>query len=191
MIILRALTQRLICSSSSLRHARVADMKFRSRQKSRSRRSKSISAPAVVDTLESRLLLTTPNLLTPAGTFTTPTPTFSWEAVDTATSYDLWVSSLETYETVFIESGITGTSFTPAEGMLPQGSIRVWVQANLSGGTVSGWSPAVDLNNQAAPLPNRCAAWAPPWIGSMNALPSMKHAQRRFKPPSSSATKRA
>lgn len=129
-------------------------MSFLSRQKIRSgsRRTTTLSAPAEVETLELRqLLTTTPNLLTPVGTFTDATPQFTWEAVDNADSYDLWITSLETYETALVVRGITDTSYTPAQGDLAQGSLRVWVRANLSGGGTSSWSPASDINNQAAP----------------------------------------
>lgn len=126
-------------------------MKFSSRPNYRSngRRRAVSSAPANVDTLEARLLLTTPDLLTPTGVVGDPTPLFTWEAVDTAVDYDLWVTSLETFETVLVERGIVGTSYTPAEGTLAQGRIRVWVNANLSGGGTSGWSPAAEAIIQA------------------------------------------
>lgn len=121
--------------------------------RSGARRLQVPSAPAAIDTLEARLLLTTPDVLTPIdeGVVTDPTPEITWEAVDTATSYDLWVTSLETYETVLKVDGITGTSYTPAEGALPQGRIRIWVNANLGGGGTSGWSPASEAIMQAAP----------------------------------------
>ncbi|MEQ9406980.1 MAG: hypothetical protein RIK87_04610 [Fuerstiella sp.] len=127
-------------------------MKYSSRSKSRARRHSSVSSPAEIDTLEARLLLaTTPNILTPTGTVTTATPEFTWDAVDDADSYDLWITSLETYETVLVERGIVGTTFTPTEGQLSQGRIRIWARANLSGGGTSDWSPASEATIKAPP----------------------------------------
>lgn len=128
-------------------------MKFNDRRNSQARRRWSATvAPVEVETFESRVLLTTvPNLLTPTGTITTPTAEFTWEAVDNAESYDLWVTSLVSYETLFVQRDIVGTSFTAPEGTLALGEIRVWVQANLTGGGDSPWSPSVDLDVQSAP----------------------------------------
>lgn len=128
-------------------------MKFSSRPKSRAgaRRQIVSPAPAEVDTLESRLLLTTPDVLAPVGDVTDATPQFKWEAVDNAMSYDLWVTSLETYQTVLVEKGIIGTDYTPADGALSQGRIRIWARANLTGGGTSNWSPASEASIQAAP----------------------------------------
>ncbi|GAB5443966.1 MAG: hypothetical protein Fues2KO_43150 [Fuerstiella sp.] len=131
-------------------------MNFLSRQKLRSgsRRTtaRSASAPAEVELLEVRqLLTTTPNLLTPTGTFTDPTPEFTWESVDNAESYDLWITSLETYETSLVVRGITDTRYEAAQGEISQGNLRVWVRANLAGGGTSSWSPAATIRNQAAP----------------------------------------
>lgn len=129
-------------------------MNFPSRPKIRAgfRRHQSVCGPAEVETLENRLLLaTTPNLLTPTGTVTEPAPRFTWEAVDNAESYDLWITSLESYETILVERGITATEFTPAEGDLSLGKIRTWVRANLAGGGVSDWSPASEAVMKAAP----------------------------------------
>lgn len=128
-------------------------MKFNDRRNSQSRRRwAATAAPIEVETFETRVLLTTvPNLLTPTGTITTANTEFTWEAVDGAESYDLWVTSLVSYETLFVQRDIVGTSFTAPEGTLALGEIRVWVQANLTGGGDSPWSPAVDLEVQSAP----------------------------------------
>lgn len=85
------------------------------------------------------------------GTVNTPNTEFTWEAVDNAESYDLWVTSLVSYETLFVQRNITGTSFTAAEGTLALGDIRVWVRANLVGGGTSEWSPSEDITIDAAP----------------------------------------
>lgn len=128
-------------------------MKFSDRKNTRSnRRWASSGAPAEIETFESRLLLTTvPSILTPTGTVTDPTPEITWEAVDNATSYDLWVTSLVSYETLFVVRGIEDTSYVPAEGTLGLGKIRVWARANLEGGGTSAWSVGKDATIQSAP----------------------------------------
>ena len=69
-------------------------MKFETmKSNQRSRRSKSnLQAPAVVESLEVRSLMT---VLSPTGTVNDATPTIAWEAVDNAISYDLWVADRE------------------------------------------------------------------------------------------------
>ena len=78
-------------------------MKFESISgKQRSRRSKpSLQAPAVVESLEIRSLMT---VLSPTGTVADATPTITWEAVDNATSYDLYVTDAE-QRTVMADKG--------------------------------------------------------------------------------------
>ena len=135
------------------RFCRVAgSMSFRSNK----RRQQPTYGPAEVDSLESRLLLTTtPNLLTPVTEFSTPTPQFTWESVDNAVSYDIWIASLETPrpERVVFANVVGDTKYTPAEGELGQGSLRVWVRANFADNSFV-WSPSTDLVNKSAPTIN-------------------------------------
>jgi hypothetical protein len=128
-------------------------MNFTSRPKIRSaaRRRLHSGSPAEIETFEARLLLTTPDILTPTGTVTDATPEFTWQDVNAADSYDLWVTSLETYETVLVETGIVGTSFTPTTD-LSLGKIRIWARANLTGGGTSAWSPAAEATIRSAPV---------------------------------------
>ena len=128
-------------------------MKFSDRKNTRSNRRWSTSgAPAEIEAFESRMLLTTvPSILTPAGTVTDATPEITWEAVDNATSYDLWVTSLVSYETLFVVRGIEDTSYIPTEGSLGLGKIRVWARANLADGGTSPWSVGKDATIQSAP----------------------------------------
>ena len=82
---------------------------------------------------EQRLVLT-PSVITPTGNFQTLTdtagqnftPEIQWTAEPAAVSYDLWVSSLESYDTVFVQRGMTDT-FYPTDG-LPLGKLRIWVR---------------------------------------------------------------
>ncbi|MDG1895005.1 MAG: hypothetical protein P8J37_08855 [Fuerstiella sp.] len=128
-------------------------MNFTSRSKTRSaaRRRHQVDSPAEIETFEARLLLTTPDILTPTGTITDATPEFTWQAVANAESYDLWVTSLESYETVLVERDIVGTSFTPTAD-LSLGRIRIWARANLVGGGTSAWSPASEAIIRSAPV---------------------------------------
>ena len=114
----------------------------------RSRRSQSHSqAPAVVESLEVRSLMT---VLSPTGTVNDATPTISWEAVDNAVSYDLWVSDREQVEVQFIKNGITTTHYTPTSP-LNLGKTRAWVRPNFSGGVTGDWSTPTDFIVQVKP----------------------------------------
>ena len=114
----------------------------------RSRRSKSnLQAPAVVESLEVRSLMT---VLSPTGTVNDATPTISWEAVDNAVSYDLWVSDREQVKVQFVETGITSTNFTPSTP-LNLGRTRAWVRPNFAGGDTGDWSAASDFIIQVKP----------------------------------------
>ena len=124
-------------------------MKFESISgKQRSRRSKSsLQAPAVVESLEVRSLMT---VLSPTGTVSDATPTIAWEAVDNATSYDLWVTDAEQRTVQFIEYGIDATNFTPTTE-LNLGRTRVWVRANFADDTTSPWSAPTEFVVQVVP----------------------------------------
>ena len=129
-------------------------MKFTSRSKARSgaRRNFVSGQPVEIETFEARLLLTTiPSILTPAGTITDPTPEISWEAVDDAVSYDVWVASLETYDAILIERGVEGTTFTP-DSELSLGGLRIWVRGNFEDGTSTAWSPSRDVLLASKPI---------------------------------------
>ena len=57
----------------------------------------------------------------------------TWDAVDSATSYELWVNDGEQRTVQFIESNITATNFTPTTE-LNLGRTRAWVRANFANG---------------------------------------------------------
>ena len=124
-------------------------MKFESVSgKSRSRRSRSsLQAPAAVESLEVRSLMT---VLSPTGTVNDATPTFTWEAVDNATSYDLWVTDAEQRMAQFVEYKIQGTNFTPVDD-LNLGRTRVWVRANFANAPSSPWSVPAEFVVQVVP----------------------------------------
>lgn len=90
---------------------------------------------AVVSTVLAAPAITQP---VGGGTFDT-TPTFSWNAVTGATSYDLWVSDAKTTTELIRNKFVKTTSFTALQD-LPVGDYRVWVRAQ-SGTSFSAWSP--------------------------------------------------
>jgi hypothetical protein len=115
------------------------------------RRRNARITPAAAELLETRSLLSAgPVVNTPMGTVTTDQPVISWDAVDNATSYDLWVSDMDSREVLFVEEGIGTTNFTPTTG-LNQGRIRVWVRAQLADSSYTDWGPNHDFIVQVTP----------------------------------------
>jgi predicted phage tail protein len=114
----------------------------------RSRRSKSnLQAPAIVESLEVRSLMT---VLSPTGTVNDATPTIAWEAVDNAISYDLWVADREQVTVQFVKNGITTTHYTPT-APLNLGKARAWVRPNFAGGVQGDWSTPTDFIVEVKP----------------------------------------
>lgn len=128
-------------------------MKFEPFASNRRNRRKSgpLPAPALVESLETRALLAAPQVLSPTGTISDPFPVITWEAVDGATSYDLWVSDLDNRQVLFVQTGLSTTSFTPIES-LNIGRLRIWAKANFADGSTTGWGPGRDSNLQAVPV---------------------------------------
>jgi len=135
---------------------------FRSNTRAGLRR-RHLSAPAEVETFESRLLLTTvPTILAPTGTVTAKaivddqpsTVNISWTAVDNAVSYQLWVSSMESFQRIDVpelNNPIQGTQTSVPVTSLAQGRLRVWARATLQDGTMSAWSPSHDFRLAVTP----------------------------------------
>jgi hypothetical protein len=65
-------------------------------------------------------------------------PTFLWDAVPGATSYEIWVKNLSTDENPFHRGTSTTNSYTPSEP-LGIGRYRVWRRSLDSAGNPSGW----------------------------------------------------
>ena len=86
-----------------------------------------------------------PPVLTPQGSTSDTTPTFSWMPVTGAATYDLWVNRIDvpTNKIVF-QTGLATTSFTPTTA-LPIGTYRVWVRAVSTTSQVSPWSTPVNF----------------------------------------------
>lgn len=125
-------------------------MKFESMSgKDRSRRNKSsVAAPAIIESLEMRSLLT---VISPTGTINNATPQIAWDAVDNAVSYDLWVSDVEQRTLQFVKSNIADTNYTPLTP-LNVGNTRAWVRANFGDGSKSNWSAPRDFVVQVVPV---------------------------------------
>lgn len=109
-----------------------------------------------------RLILTPtapaiPVLTGPAATTESQRPTFTWNSVSGATSYNVWVNNLSTGQSSILRPTVSGTSWTPSAD-LGIGRYRVWVQARNAAGLLSGWSipltvainPPVDLTGLPA-----------------------------------------
>jgi ELWxxDGT repeat protein len=102
------------------------------------------SAPVLINT-DGRT-----SVLMPTGTTTNQRPEISWQPVDQAVRYELWVDQLGVNQQIIHETNLTSTSFTPPSN-LPLGSYRVWVRA-ISSTTTAPWSPAVDFSIAATEL---------------------------------------
>jgi hypothetical protein len=105
-------------------------------------------------------VFTVRNLLTPAlnttgGEVPTQTPTFNWDPVAGATSYEVWVND-SNGQTVVDQPNVTGTSFTPTKP-LPLGTYTAWVRAYA---TVA--APADTQGTRAASMPDQ-SQWSTPW----------------------------
>lgn len=116
------------------------------------RRRQQLFTPAAAELLEVRSLLAAgPSVLTPTDAIVTDDqPEISWEAVDGAVSYDVWVADLDSRTVLFVEEGIVGTNFTPTTG-LNQGRIRVWVRAKLGVDSYTDWGANYDFIVQETP----------------------------------------
>lgn len=80
------------------------------------------------------------------------TPTFRWNAVTDAVSYDVWIGKSVGSQFVYSRSGIAGLKHT-VNTSLPQGDYQVYVRARLSGGGVSQWGSGLGLSIGAPIVP--------------------------------------
>ena len=72
------------------------------------------------------------------------TPTISWQAVQGAARYEVYISTATSTTALIRQNGVTGTSYTVAPP-LALGAYRVWVRAVSADGTqTSSWSNPVD-----------------------------------------------
>jgi hypothetical protein len=95
---------------------------------------------------------TAPKLLAPIGRVGSINPTLTWEGVQGAQSYRVYLSSTSTNNTLLYDvSNINALSFTIPQP-LPLGRYRYWVQARSAFGDISNWSPPGDFQVVAAPV---------------------------------------
>jgi hypothetical protein len=90
-----------------------------------------------------------PGQITPMGSTTNATPTFSWGVVVGAARYDLWVDLLANdvipgQQQIIRQQNLTTNSFTQAMA-LAKGNYRFWVRAINANGDASNWSAEVDF----------------------------------------------
>ena len=83
------------------------------------------------------------DMLSPIGSTSDTTPTFTWRPVDGAARYDLWVDRLGGASQVIREQNLTSPSFTSST--LPAGNYRSWVRAVSTTGEFALWSVFVDF----------------------------------------------
>jgi hypothetical protein len=83
------------------------------------------------------------DVLTPTGTTTDRTPTFTWRPVDGAVRYDLWVDHLGGMSQVIREQNLTDATFVSAP--LQPGNYRTWVRAISAANELSPWSLMFDF----------------------------------------------
>ena len=82
---------------------------------------------------------TVPTILGPMGTIDNQTPTITWTAVADAISYDVEIILTGDTATRVLQTTVNGTSLATTTN-LGIGRFRVWVRANLPGGTRSAWT---------------------------------------------------
>jgi hypothetical protein len=87
--------------------------------------------------------------ISPVGISTDTTPTFTWQAMDSVSQYDLWVDNLSTGARQYIRVNVnpgTGANVTYTHpNALPAGNYRWWVQGISTSGSRGAWSPATDF----------------------------------------------
>ena len=84
------------------------------------------------------------NVLTPIGSISDTTPNFSWQPVDGAVRYELWVDLQNPWtQKIVFQTSLTGTSFVSPS--LPVGAYRTWVRAVSATNQFSPWSVPVDF----------------------------------------------
>jgi len=130
--------------------------------KRRTRRNNHIvPSPASVESLETRSMLsagpvvTIPGAVTGAGgqlEITNPRNPIAWTAIPNATSYDVWVSDVESRVRTLLAAGLPSQfqEFTPSVDY-QLGESRIWVRANFADSTSTNWSAPVEVLLKTTP----------------------------------------
>jgi hypothetical protein len=121
---------------------------------------RSYNAAGQAGTWSAGQVFTVRNLLTPAlnatgGEVPTQTPTFTWDAVAGATSYEVWVND-SNGQMVLDQPNVIGTSFTPTKP-LPLGTYTAWVRAYAITA-----APLITQGTRDASAPEQ-SQWSTPW----------------------------
>lgn len=103
-------------------------------------------------------LPSTPTMIAPTGTLSSPLPTFEWTVGANAASYDLEVDNLTTGRVAFYSASVTGLIHTPPS-QFAEGVYQARVRTVASDGTFSGWSNyvsfTIDVPTPAKPVITR------------------------------------
>ncbi|MCA9010517.1 MAG: hypothetical protein KDB01_12260, partial [Planctomycetaceae bacterium] len=96
-------------------------------------------------------ILSVPTLKSVTAT-NTATPTLHWNAVEGATTYEVWLSALSTNHGAQRVAGVNSTNATsmPVPVNLPLGNYRYWVRAVDSQGKLTSWSSSADFRVQTS-----------------------------------------
>lgn len=85
-------------------------------------------------------------LVNPPGATTDTTPTITWQAVEGAAGYEIFIALASDPANALIRVGNIGVTQYEVETPLARGDYRVWVRAiNSANGQFSQWSSGVDL----------------------------------------------
>ncbi|MFN9720825.1 MAG: hypothetical protein ACK58L_19190, partial [Planctomycetota bacterium] len=79
------------------------------------------------------------NITSPIGVQTTRRPVFTWQTVDGAGRYEIWVNNYQNTQRVIYLVDLMTTTFTPTTS-LATGTYRAWVRAISTSGSASPWS---------------------------------------------------
>ena len=92
-----------------------------------------------------------PTVLSPSGTVNDSLPTITWEAVEGAGSYEIYLFNDDGLGLIHRGNGITGTSYSSFP--LADGNYRVWIKSYKANGDSGLWSRslsfAVDASNSS------------------------------------------
>ncbi|MFN9720151.1 MAG: peptidoglycan DD-metalloendopeptidase family protein, partial [Planctomycetota bacterium] len=91
-----------------------------------------------------------PSVVMPLTATINQAVTFSWNAVDSATNYELWVNFVSGNADKIVYQNLNTTSLTCA-GFGDMGIYRVWVRATVGSGFKTRWSSPRDLNVLQSP----------------------------------------
>jgi hypothetical protein len=98
-----------------------------------------------------------PTTVGPSGPITSLTPTFSWNSVTAASSYDLWVDDISAGQSQIIRQSVTGTVFVAPTSLQVGHSYRWWVAA-VDGTGQEYWSATTYFWEPFLPAPTTLGA---------------------------------